>query len=278
MNQLYRTSLAVVFILFGNASGLFAQVQPKSGHITDAATGKAVEYAYVFNYSLHKQIYSNIQGEFRLDMQPGDTLVIYALGYYYKKIIVQENMLTAQTLAFSLEQEPYVLSEAQIIGITSYNDLRQRIINFDKPKTEIDQLNSYFADLSQSVAREAYDQAKAAQHADGVTFASVPILTPEERERIKLAKIIEEEHLRDQIYQKFNPLIVKKITGMTDDDDIIAFMVYCKFSDRYLLEVNDYNLASRIALKYELFMKKKQDEKLMKDPLNVLDVIWESLA
>ena len=103
---------------------------------------------------------------------------------------------------------------------------------------------------------------------NGVTFLSAGIYTPEEIERMKLAKIKEEEQVRDQIYYKFNPRVVKEITGLLEDSEIIEFMLFCKFSDAYLLEVNEYDLASRIALKYKLFLKLKEDEKNMKNPIN----------
>jgi hypothetical protein len=55
-------------------------------------------------------------------------------------------------------------------------------------------------------------------------------------------------------------------------------MLFCKFTDEYLLEVNDYDLSTRIALKFELFRKMKQDEKLMENPLNRAEMLNHSFA
>jgi hypothetical protein len=262
MKHFYRVLSGILFVLFIIGSiNVYSQQGSIKGKVIDSGTGKAVEYAYILNYSLHKSIYSNTNGEFYLNARQGDTLVMYGVGYYYLKIIVDDKMLGTQYVtAFELRQQAYELSEARIIGMGTYDDFRQQLL------------------VSHTAAVEAYEKAKAEQRLNGITFVSVPILTPEEKERIKLAGIINKEKVRDQIYQKYNPVVVKKITGLSDDDEIIEFMVYCNFPDNYLLGVTEYDLMTRITLKYEMFKRKKQDEKLMENPVNCIDDILNSIA
>ena len=259
-----------------NAAGQWNLIK---GKVVDGSNGQPVEYAYVLNFSLQRQIYCNSKGEFQLNARAGDTLVVYAVGYLYKKILVQDSMMNRQPVSFLLTQQSHELNEARIVALGTYEEFRRRFIALDKPKTEIENLNAYMADISKSVAVEAYTEAKARQTLqNGVTFLSAPIYTPEELERLKLAKIIEDEQVRDQVYHKFNPRVVKEITGLKEDNEIIEFMLFCKFTDAYLLEVNEYDLASRIALKFKLFMKQKEDEKMMKNPLNHIDELWNTFA
>jgi len=249
------------------------------GNVKDESSGDALEYAYILNYSLQKKVYSNSKGEFRLAAEEGDTLVIYAVGYLYNKVVVNNEILSSDSVTIFLTQQTYDLSEAKIIAIGSYEEFKQKFIALDRKITRNENLNNYLAGIASVEGVEAYAEAEAERAAtSGVTFATVPILTPEEKERIKLAGIIEKEMVRDQVYQKFNPMLVKKITGISSDEEVIEFMVFCKFSDAYLLEVNEYDLAGRISLKYELFQKKKQDDKLMKDPMNMLDELWSIFA
>lgn len=273
MEQSFKTLYSLAFILiFAGSMPVFAQNGLIRGKVVDGANGKVLEYAYVLNYSLHKNIYCNSGGEFRLDARPGDTLVMYALGYYYQKVIVEAAMLgIEQVKEFPLKQQAYDLTEARILGIGSYEDFKRDFIALDIPKTRTDNLNEYITGIARAEAVEAYEKAKAEGKLNGVTFISVPILTPEEKERIKLAGIIEEEQVRDQIYQKYNPVLVKRVTGLTDDDEIIDFMAFCDFSERYLLNVNEYDLMSRIALKFEIFKRNKEDKKRMENPLNRID-------
>jgi hypothetical protein len=246
------------------------------GKVIDSETGKVVEYANVLNYSIQKSIYSNANGEFKLDARQGDTLVFYAVGYYYQKLIVNDTMLDTQHVTiFPLKIQVYELAEARIIGFGSYDDFKQQFIDLNQPKTKTDKLNESLAELSRNAAVEAYNKAKVAQ---GGSIVSVSILTPEEKERLKLAEITKKERIRDQIYQKFNPRVIKTVTGLSNDDEIIEFMVYCNFSDNYLLEVSEYDLMTRIALKYEMFKRKKLDEKSMKNPVNCIDDPVNSMA
>jgi hypothetical protein len=205
-------------------------------------------------------------------------MVIYAAGYLYQKVIVDSKMLNAPTVTYQMNIQAYELEEARIPVIGSYDEFKRKIVSLDKPRTKTEQLNGYLADLSLNAARAGYEEYLNKLHSEGVMIATVPIRTPDEIERLKLAKIMENEQIRDQVYQKFNPYIVKKVTGIVGDDEIIEFMVYCKFSDSYILEVNEYDLEARIALKYEQFLKMKKDKKSMENPVNQINLIFDSLA
>jgi hypothetical protein len=245
----------------------------------DESTGKPVEYAYIQNYSRKLNTYSNISGNFILGAGEGDTLVLYGLGYYYKKIVVLPEMIDPQrTPDLTLKQLAFDIAEAKIVGYGTYDQFRQRLLDLDQPKTPTERLNEQMAAVSRNEAVEAFEKAQAEKKLDGITFASIPILTPEEKERIKLGKILKKEQIRDQIYQKFNPMVVRSVTGISDDDEIIAFMMFCEFSDKYLLEVDEYELRTRIALKYEMYKKKLKDDELMKNPVNRIDGPFETLS
>lgn len=264
----FHPVLCCLLIMFSAHTVSHAQQGTIRGKVQDQNTGKKIEYTSVLNYSLHTRIYSNAEGEFNLKARAGDTLVLYAVGYFYQKIIVKGNMInTKEPVIFALPEQKYEISEVRIIGLGTYDDFRQQFINLDRPETKTEKLAENLAETSRQAALEAYNQAQAEQKLNGITLLSVPILTPEEKERIALVKIIEKEKIRDQIYQKFNPVVVKKVTGLTDDDEIIEFMVFCDFSDAYLLKVSEYDLMENINRKYELFKGRKQEEKSMQNQL-----------
>jgi hypothetical protein len=278
MKHFYKISLGILLYLITLSTNSLGQGPVLTGNITEAATGNTVGYAYIQNFSRQQTIYSNSKGNFKIEAGTGDTLVLYSAGYLYKKVVVDDSMLVSQPVHFTLEIPSYRLDEARIIAIGSYSDLKNRIIDYDVPATLTEELNKYIAGITINEAREAYLQAEAKRHSEGVTIATVPILTPEEIERKKLAKIIVQQQVKDQVYQKFNPMMVKKITGLTNDDVIIEFMVFCRFSEKYLLEVNEYDLANRIGVKFELFQIKKQEENTEPNPMNAVDVLSTTFA
>lgn len=248
----------VLMILFSGYGPASAQSDHLKGKIMDEMTGQVIDFGLVLNYSKSINIYTDKTGEFNLEVNVGDTLVLAALGFYYQKVIVTDSILNAnKPVIFVMQPQAYEIAEAHIFPLGTYGEFRQKFINLYQPKTRTDILSENLAEISHKAAKEAYDEAQANRKLDGITFFSIPIRSPEEKERLALARIMEKEKRKNRIYQKFNPEVIRKVTGMTSEADIIEFMVFCRFSDHYLLEVNEYDLMSEIALKYEAFKRKK---------------------
>jgi hypothetical protein len=260
----------LLFLMVFSHIHLFAQEARYKGRIMDAKTKMPVEYAHIMNYSQRMNAYSDSSGLFSLPVNPGDTLVLSAVGYYFRKIVATDSLLsTAPRLVFSIIPRAYEINEARIYSLGTYSEFRQRVIRMERPKTQTDLLAENIAELSRVVAKEAYEKAMQSRKLDGITFFSIPIRSPEEMERLRLAKIMEKENIRNEIYEKFNPEVIKKITGLKDDDVVIEFMVFCDFPDDYLLEVNSYDLMVRIEEKFEDFKKKRWRNA----PLNPMNTI-----
>jgi hypothetical protein len=251
---------------------LNAQPGPLRGKIVDEVTGRSVEYGIVLNYSRHVTMYSSSTGEFYLQANPGDTLVLSAIGYYYRKIIVSDSLLTASMpVTFIVSPRAFEIGEAKIVALGTYDQFRQNFVNLNKPKTKTEELADKLADWSKTAGIEGYQRYQENRERNGITLLTIPIRSRDDKERMALAKIMETEKVRDRIYQKFNPEVVKKVTGMTEDHEIIEFMVFCDFADQYVLDVNEYTLMEQIALRYELFKRKKKAEQSGENPVNLND-------
>jgi hypothetical protein len=261
---------SMFLILFAGCLPVSPQSGSLKGKIMDGSTGSEVGFGNVLNYSRHINSYSNSSGEFVLDAGKGDTLVFSALGYYYKKVIVSDSLLRSfLPVKFVMMPRTYEITEAHIFAMGSYDAFRRKILDHNEPRTKTQVLAEKLSDISRNAARDAFNTAQANRKLDGITLLTVPIRSPEEKERIALARILEQEKIRDQIYQKFNPEVIKKVTGLKEDDDIIEFIVFCDFSDQYLLQVNEYDLMTRIAMKYEAFKKKRKAMQSDQFPVNL---------
>ena len=275
MNNFYKVIFG--FLLLSAFPGISLAQRELSGFVTEKESGSPVPYVQVLNFSSQTSVYGNSKGIFTINAGKGDTLVVHAAGYLYNKVVVVDSMFALQPFRVAMDYMSLELDAARLYAIGSYDQLKQKIIDYDLPETPTEKLNNYMAEISVNEAREAYLQAMASQHSEGVTVGFA-IPSPEDIERKKLAKIIEKQQVKDQVYIKYNPLMVKKITGISGDDEVIEFMAFCKFSEKYLLEVNEYDLASRIAVKYELFKKMKEEEKVEPNPMNVIEIISTTLA
>jgi hypothetical protein len=272
VEKFYRTWLLFILCLPAGTIVIKAQPGPLRGKIIDEETGKSVEYGVVLNYSRHITMYSSATGEFYVPANTGDTLVLSAIGYYYKKIIVSDSLLAAsRPVTLIVSPRAFEIGEAKIVALGTYDQFRQNFVGLNKPKTQTEQLSDRLAEWSQKAGREGYEKYQQNRVHDGVTLLTVPIRSRDEKERIALARIMEKENVRNRIYEKFNPEVVKKVTGMTEDNEIVEFMVFCDFADQYVLDVNQYTLMEQIALRYELFKKKKRAEQSDENPVNLKD-------
>jgi hypothetical protein len=259
-----------LFILVFLPAVVAAQSGNLKGRIVDESTGTPVEYGIVLEYSRQVSTYSDRQGQFTVETFKGDTVVLSALGYYYCKVIVTDSLLhVTGPVIFKVSPRLYEISEARIVSLGTYSEFRKNFINLHQDNQKTEELAENINKSSTVAAQEGYEQFQQERERNGITLMSIPIRSPEDRERIRLAKIIQTENIRDQVYRRFNPDLVKRVTGLTTDDDIIEFMVFCDFTDKFILENTEETLIAQMRLKYDAFKVRKQMGKAHMNPLNL---------
>ena len=252
--------LAMTLIPF---SLLYSQKFPLHGRIMEGDTRRPVQLAHVQNVSSRQSVFSDTSGYFHIPAKAGDTLVFSAIGYYYSMTVVSDSLLSSTFFnQFKMIPRVYEIEEARIYALGTYEQFKQRFISLDlsKNKTEM---------LRRNLQREALEEAKEADRIatekrmlqNGVTLASVPILTPEEKQMLKLKEILVSESRKNRVYAKYNPDIIKKATGIEKDEEVIAFMAFCDFSDEAILNINEYDLIVMIVRKYEEFRHLQENQK-----------------
>ena len=251
----YPVLIRILFIIGFQPAN--AQSGVLNGLIRDKITGMGVGNALVLNYSTRLSVYSDNNGIFNLEISFGDTVVLSAVGYYYNRLVVNDSLLGVPVpVKFTLTPRAYEITEARIIGLGSYHDFRNSFIELQRPKTKTEILIENLAGISKVEGKEAYDRALATGRL-AHPLPGIPILSPEEKERIALKKIMEKERIKEQVYLKFNPEVIKKVTGLTDDRDILDFITFCDFSDEYLLDISEYDLAAGIVRKFEAYKSRR---------------------
>jgi hypothetical protein len=251
----YPVQILLLFI--AGCQAVNAQSRVLNGLILDKITGRGVVSALVLNYSTRIDAYSDSNGIFNLEVSFGDTILLSAVGYYYNRLVVNDSLLDASVpVKFTFTPRVYEITEARIIGLGSYNDFKNSFVEMQRSKTKIDILIENLGSISKIEGKDAYDRALATGRLEPPRLG-VPIRSPEEKERIALKKIMEKEQIKEQIYLKFNPDVIKKVTGLTDDRDILEFMTFCDFSDEYLLEISEYDLAAQIVLRFEEYKSRR---------------------
>ncbi|HLO59010.1 MAG TPA: hypothetical protein VK179_09730 [Bacteroidales bacterium] len=253
--NLLRNSIIIIGIfleLFSLEVG--AQNSEVFGRLVDSLTHMGIASADIFNYNRNVLVHSDSLGYFKIGSSPGDTLVLSAGNNSFLKIVVAGNYINSKSPSiFSLSIQSHTLSEARIYGWNNYPEFREDFIDLELAETDVEKLNNSFSDRIKIEGRAAYDSALLS----GKIWAPgpFPIYTRDEKERLKLKARVVTDSQKKKVYEKFNPGLIRKITGLTDEEEIIKFMVYCHFSDEYLLDIMDIDLYTEIEKKYREYSK-----------------------
>ena len=227
-----------------------------NGVIIDEETHEKLFLVHIYNESTRKTIVSDTCGNFTLDVSTGDALVFSCIGYYYRLVYVTDSMLTEGPETIKMASRKYEVPEARVIGLGTYEQFRQKVLSLKLPKTQTDVLRESLQKICREVAQEVEYKRKMDMLTQGGNLLTVPILTPEEIEMIKLKKILDKEKIQKVIAEKYNRDIVGELTGLKDDE-LTEFMVFCNFSDEFLLETKQYDILIRVLEKFEEYKKKK---------------------
>jgi hypothetical protein len=257
MNAPIFKALPISVLIFMKAVAMTGQISYVHGRIMEGDSRWPVYKVLVQNVSSHRWTSSDTSGFFHLPAAAGDTLVFSASGYYHRVEAVTDSMLnTAVFRPFKMDPLVYPIREANVFAIGTYNQFRQKFISLDLSKDKTVILSRNLQQESVTAARDAYRKMQQKQKMGG--GVGVPILTPQEKERIKLREILAAESQKTQVCKKYNADILRKITGITADEEILEFMAFCSFSDVFILNTNEYDLMVLIARKYEEFLRVKK--------------------
>ncbi len=227
------------------------------GNIIEENTFEYIPLVHIYNERTRKTSVSDTAGNFMIKVNKGDTLVFSAIGFYFKVVYVTDSLLKEETVFIELLPRRYEISEARIYALGSYEQFKHKVLALKLPETRAGKLRKYLHELSRKEGKEIKYQQEMDKLAEGrLVIASVPILTPEEIAMIKLKKIIEKEKIQNVIYEKYNRKIVAGVTGLKDEE-LTEFMVFCNFSEEYLLETNQYDIMVRVLEKLEVYKKLK---------------------
>jgi hypothetical protein len=173
-------------------------------------------------------------------------------------VVVQDSFLEQDIITvFELRERIYEIAEAIIYVPGTYREFKQDFVDLDIPETRNDILKQDLKSIAAIEGKKAYDEAvaKGELKPQGSGFT---IRSADEKARLRLNRYLSQEKRQSLIYEKYNVDVVKKVTGLTDDDEALTFMLFCDFNEQYLLEVNPVDLMQRIAEKYAEYKKQKE--------------------
>ncbi len=233
------------------------------GKVTGQANHECLPYVNIWNESSKTSALTDTSGLFVLRARTGDSLVFSAIGFY-SKLVVTDAGSTGKTWQVELVPRLYDIDEARVYAYGSYSAFRQHFLNLNLPETKTDRLRKDLNETSVRVAREADNKAAAERAANNPVLAAVPILSPEEKQRLKLREILKEDNIQQVIDKKYNREIIGTLTGLKDKE-LDDFMLFCNLDRKFLYKANQYDILIKVLEKYEEFRRSKKSGMIEKN-------------
>lgn len=192
------------------------------GKVLDASTQLGVNVATVINQKTKQVTRTNDKGVFFLWASKGDSIIVSSLSHGKAGILWD-----------GLTKEPLILMNQQAIALQEVNIKSKR---HEEILKEIEEFRKH------PTASKNLTLAQAFEMRNSPISLLYEIFSKEAKSRRRLAVIIQKEQKEDYAKLLFSPSWVSQVTKLKGQE-LVDFMKFCKFSDDYILEASEYELA-----------------------------------
>jgi hypothetical protein len=256
-----RCTLLFLILVFSGYLGLKAQVNTSGsgisveGFVTNSE-GKYIENVHVVNISDNKGTTSNREGQFSINVFPGDTMRFTGVGY-----IPYTYHVPADRQSPVIPLHIVMLSDTiQITGINIYPwpadaaAFKEAILAMEDQTPKVPDLKLNDPKYKASGLPPGSPPTTIPGMANpGLTYTiKGPITTlydafsKEAKSQRKYVELVKADQKKVVAARRYNPEVVKLITHFTSDKEIQDFMLYCNLSVDFIISSSEYDLYKAI--------------------------------
>ncbi|TVR70472.1 MAG: carboxypeptidase regulatory-like domain-containing protein [Marinilabiliales bacterium] len=249
----------ITFVVFNPGSraayGAYTteDIRKLTGAVVQQEDSSAIPNAHVINITMKTGVPSGSDGIFAINIRQGDSLYFQAIGFESRTVYVSEEFFNRPgNVIIVLEKMVYDITGIDIYLLPrSYEEFKQRFINLDT-------LPDY-SNLLDSPARALPDE-----HPTGVPIFSpvtffYNLFSREGKELRKYKETLEREALARRIEKVLNHDVVRNLTGLEDEDEIMHFLSFCGLSVQFILDSKEYEVYETILDCYERYKDVKPE-------------------
>lgn len=230
----------------------FSQDQ-KVGSLRSENDGTSIPQAHVQNLTQSKFTVSNDQGRFMLPMQEGDSIWISCIGYKSIGYVIGKEWSQKDSIVFHMIEDTIMLRSLTINELPSEKQFKQQILKYTPEDTSfvVFGLPENFRKEYDFDANPSLNPRITAGTPFGLIYKSI---SKKEKEKRKMAKILLSSDTQYTARQKFNREFIASITALKGDE-LTDFIEFCDFSDEFIVNCSEHQLAQAITTKFEKFKK-----------------------
>lgn len=229
--NLNSISLTVLLCCFNNA---LAQKAIK-GIVTEPDSITPMPFVYVINSSTGQGQMSDANGKFSVIANDKDSIVFSFVGYIRLKIVASKLDKGFKEAKVVMKETAYKLNQVVV------SDFKLKPYEKDYMKRVIQNSKTNVVSAMESPISALYMQ-----------------FSKKGKEQRKLAKIFEDIFIEEEVAKKFNPEILRNLTG-DETIDFDRFRKYCFYlSNDYILSHDGYDLYYRVMDCYYRWKEEKR--------------------
>ncbi len=240
------------FLFFTFFLPLFGQ-KDYSAKVYDGINYLPVQGANIYNLSTKKYVFTDKNGVFTIPVSIQDTLVISKSIYRQTIVVIHEGNINIENESYLLFCKAILLKEVNVYALNpNYEGFKRDIATLKLPGvyqrlegiqlTKEDFANAEYATKGPNILRNT-------------AFASpITFLYNSFSKKAKMKQLYNEmmqyEDEIDKVQTKYNRELVSQITGLKGDN-LMEFMVFCKFSYYDLIRWTPDQVISSIKVKFD---------------------------
>ena len=209
------------------------------GEIINNETLEPVPFVHIINPNLQRGTNSNSQGRFWIKARRKDTLIFSAIGFEKFAFAIKEDVTTDRLqVTISLNPSTMELETVEVFAYRNEEALKQALLDMELPIEEDTKV-----DMPSNIPRNPKYATGNGLRMGGPISGLVKALKlgKSYKEKAKLEEMQQLSAKQRVITAKYNPVIVKEITGLPEDR-VEEFMEFCKLGEDFLLRSTEYDI------------------------------------
>ncbi len=246
---------------------ILANAQEKikiNGRINDHKNGQPISFAHIYIPELSIGTASNLQGEFKFEIEKVDSLTVSAIGYENKVIYLKDSLYENRLdINVSMIPKAYELAEIKIRAYPTYSELKRGILEYEMTPEELN-LDAAMKAFERNMAMlsrrtKALDRMddKGGLSLSGPVTAIYNLFSRHAKNEKKYRKILLADETKKKVGERLNFEIITTLTGLKDENEIADFIEFCNFSDVFVLAATDMQLYKSIIERYKEYIHTK---------------------
>ncbi len=233
----------------------FAQSFVLRGTVYSASDSVRVPFATILNQTRSTGVSTNINGEFFLTVFSSDSIRVSAVGFenFWFSVSDKEKQSQSIYLTTSVQQIDTIVVRA----FPPKALFKQEFMGLELPDENAINLHLPEDIMSLNLPAEASDiPVRAPNELLPGGMLVIPIFSgfrtkvEKEEEVLNVKKKVLEE-----IDRKYNNEFIRSLTGIKEEEKIVALKIFCNFSNEFILNNTPYDLAAAIVDCYKEFEK-----------------------